>query len=55
MKREIKRIENKAKEKNKWKNNRMKNEENKEAKKKKERSGYSLGGPAAFLEIMPYK
>lgn len=36
-------------------NNRRKNEENKEAKKKKERSGYSLGGPAAFLAIMPYK
>lgn len=36
-------------------NNRRKNEENKEAKKKKERSGYSLGGPAAFLAIMPSK
>ena len=27
----------------------------KRLRKKKERSGYSLGGPAAFLAIMPYK
>lgn len=33
----------------------MKNEENKEGKEKKERSGYSLGGLADFLAIMPSK
>lgn len=33
----------------------MKNEENKEGKEKKERNGYSLGGLAAFLAIMPSK
>lgn len=33
----------------------MKNEENKEGKEKKERSGYNLGGLAAFFAIMPSK
>lgn len=33
----------------------MENEENKEGKEKKERSGYSLGGLAPFLAIMPSK
>lgn len=51
----MERIENKAKEKNKWKNNRMKNEGKERGKEKKERSGYSLGGLAAFLAIMPSK
>lgn len=55
IKREMERIEIRQKEKANEESTGMENEENKEGKEKKERSGYSLGGLAAFLVIMPSK
>lgn len=51
----MERIEIRQKEKANEESAGMENEENKEGKEKKERSGYSLGGLAAFLAIMPSK
>ncbi len=51
----MERIEIRQKEKANEESTGMENEENKEGKEKKERSGYSLGGLAAFFAIMPSK